>query len=198
MEPKKTVIGIDIDGVIRNLYEKFSEVLKREHPEFKNIDLINTDEYFFDLSLFDGFDIYKFWFEEKVIEIYLEAKPFGNPGKAIKKMREYFTVYLVSHQPNEWCERATLMWLSRHSVLTDGILFMSNKWDAPIDILIDDKGDTIEKAMKCGIITFMINYNYNKKFNSHFRVNNYNQAFQLIKNKFLTNKLTIVSKGEVI
>ena len=101
-------IGIDIDGVIRDLLGKVEEIYFREYPYHK---LIRKDTYDISLWFPIGKEIYKFVFETYSKEIYTQSQVYKNAREFMVKLRKNGKVILVSSQPEKKLEELTKKWL---------------------------------------------------------------------------------------
>lgn len=162
---RRISIGIDCDGVMRSFTEQFAKYAR----EFYDIKLTEDD--------------YKEWGYPNVLDpqgrklvthvfakpeigrfIYEGAPPITNAYTAYKKFVDHpaFEVYVVTSQKKGY-EEFTENWLNKHG-FTDHIktFYESNKLNAPVQMLIDDKLSHIEKFFNNQRDGLLINQPYNE------------------------------------
>ena len=140
-------IGIDIDGVIRDLLGKVEEIYFREYPYHK---LIRKDTYDISLWFPIGKEIYKFVFETYSKEIYTQSQVYKNAREFMVKLRKNGKVILVSSQPEKKLEELTKKWLEIKKIPYDELIFTKDKSEFIGDCLLDDCTANLERAAKAG------------------------------------------------
>jgi len=183
---KKFVVGVDIDGVLRNIDTTLMTIFKREHPgsvksdiisgwDFPNVDLPHSvkmdilfkqcpEEIFADSLPYDG-----------VIEEFLELKKWveDNGGK----------VACVTHQKPDIIYHS-LSWLGKHKFNFEEIHVTRNKHNAPIDYLIDDSPGNYKmwsKSKKDNDDFLLMNRDYNQDIRCTNRVHKLTDAINIIR-----------------
>ena len=178
------IIGIDVDGVIRNFHDRLMLLTKMKMPE-----IILKDE--IDHYYFKGvFDVDSNWFrntynKEWSEQLFLEAPPF--PSNVL------FLEELINKGDHEyWCisaqwtgnEKYTLGWLAKHHLNFKRVIFCSGKKKAlePIDMLVDDSLENLRswrmhRGTDDGFILMDAphnrDYNYNKRIKKLKEISKY-------------------------
>lgn len=140
------IIGIDVDGVIRNFHDRLILLTKLKMP-----DLLLKEE--IDHYYFKGvIDADSNWFRnvyntQWAEQLFLEAPPFPS------------NVFWLEEQINKgdhefWCisaqwkgnEAYTLQWLGKHYLNFSRVIFCSGskKADQDVDILVDDSAENLK------------------------------------------------------
>ena len=141
-------IGIDIDGVLRDLYTQLVDVYLREYPdewcrpvsEWGNYDISDV------FSI--GDEIYNFWFRSSCTkEIYQSAKPFPGYG-IIHDMATKNEIEIISNQPNDLTTYFTLNWLQGLNLPYNGLHFTKDKFLIDCDIYVEDSPEQILRLRK--------------------------------------------------
>jgi len=134
-------IGIDIDGCVRDNYEKLIQVYKRE------IDC-STDEHWADpvekwnsynisnrFSIGDG--IYDFWFRAHAEEIYKHSLPYPGIQGIVNLASFGHDLIVITDQPNPATTRYTVEWIYDYLPAKE-IHITPNKHLVQCDIYMDD------------------------------------------------------------
>jgi 5'(3')-deoxyribonucleotidase len=130
-------IGIDIDGVLRDQVQTFTNRYLLDYPEHKDLIKPVTD---WDMHLFYpiGKEIYKKWFGPWVKDCMEDGIIYEGAVEFVQTLKgQGHKVYLVTSQPRG-TERYTVAWVDKHKIEHDGILFCSNKRLVACDFLLDD------------------------------------------------------------
>jgi len=182
------IIGLDIDGVLRDLSARFFEVYAHKTgkiPPFTESKDIPT--YYFHGYFDEGEEIYKMWFERWAEEIYLSAYPLGNVSALVDKCRKLgHRVYVVSNQPNLKCEQMTWKWLIDNEIYPNAIIFNYKKNTTGIDILVDDAPHFLEMCAYSGIKTVAVDYPYNRHIKTDYRVSSLYEFVELLEKGGIT------------
>lgn len=131
----KFVIGVDIDGVLRNFDGSLARVYKAHYPEHVVREVSDWDIHkFYPI----GDDIYRFAFEEHGNEILLEADPYQGAEWFIHELegRGHRVIFVTTQPAN--LRHPTLSWLALNGFNDQQVCFLSDKGLARVDILLDD------------------------------------------------------------
>jgi len=135
------IFGIDVDEVLRGLLDGMIK-LYREHfdPDFKREDVKNFDV---DLSFplikkKTGKSASDWFFRKFGHELFLNSDAIDNAASAVKELRQYGKVVLVTYQKSPDNKRDTLTWLEQNGFEYDGICFTKDKTFVHCDYFIDD------------------------------------------------------------
>ena len=164
-------IGVDLDGVVRDLHKKLVQVYRREMGGDHWCD--DPEKWYqYNISLFFSIDdgIYNFFFNTHAEEIYTKALPFPDIGK-IKELHESgHDIIILTDQPNAKTGEYTLQWVNNHIPYNE-IHFTNKKHLVPCGIYLDDAPCYI-KDFKSHLLDFVI---MNRRWNQNidgYRVNN--------------------------
>ena len=151
-------IGIDCDGVLRNLIPCITDSIKETHPQHADKIL--------EPNSWNWSDWLPFWTEERAEEYifeenYLdffgpECPPIDSAVEDWNKLRAWaiennHKLCLVSAQ-REHCIEPTEAWLQRWGFVGfDEIHFTKQKWAVDVDVLIDDSPEKLEDFNKQSI-----------------------------------------------
>ena len=144
-------IGIDCDGVLRDLIPCITDSIKETHPEHADKIL--------EPNSWNWEDWLPFWSEERTEqyvfeENYLdffgpECPPIDSAVEDWPKLKEWaeengHELVLVSAQ-REHCEEPTDEWLEKHGFDFKEKHYTQDKWAVDVDILIDDSPSKLKK-----------------------------------------------------
>ena len=151
-------IGIDCDGVLRNLIPCITESIKETHPQHADKIL--------EPNSWNWSDWLPFWTEERAEEYifeenYLdffgpECPPIDSAVEDWNKLRAWaiengHTLCLVSAQ-REHCEEPTTDWLQRWGFVGwDEIHYTHDKHLVDVDVLIDDSPEKLKKFTEASV-----------------------------------------------
>jgi len=134
---KINTIMIDTDGVLRNWASSLSKLWKKEYPDmvalpFNKYELWEclgiTKEKFMD-----------FVYTQHPTELFLNSKPYIGALGFLKDIYvRGYRIILASSQPNHEIELLTLQWYLNHLFIFDEVLFVKDKCDYNVDVLIED------------------------------------------------------------
>ena len=143
-------IGIDCDGVLRDLIPDIVGLIKEKHPEHADKILTPTS--------WDWEDWLPFWTEDEAEQFIFEdnsEKLFGRDSTPIKEAIEDWSVLkawairnghelvLVSAQ-REHCKDITREFLAKNGFTFDEYHFTKEKWSVDVDVLIDDSPEKLD------------------------------------------------------
>lgn len=148
----RKIIKIDCDGVLRDLLPQMCKVYNKyfnEHIEPENVleyDLTNTFHKCMDI---DGITPNKWFFDEHIHEIYVNSPVCHKSKESMDILHEKgYYIIIVSHQPENWHQAATLLWLEMNDIYYDSICFTEKKHIINGDIMVDDNVNFLDICNK--------------------------------------------------
>jgi len=153
-------IGIDCDGVLRDLITCITDTVKVTHPQHADKILEPTSwDWEQWLPFWTEEETEKYVFEDNYLDFFgVECPPIKSAVEDWPKLKDWAKKYrhklvLVSAQ-REHCEEPTTEWLQRWGFVFDEIHFTKNKFLVDIDVLVDDSPkklhDFREKSVEGG------------------------------------------------
>ena len=143
-------IGIDCDGVLRDLITCITDTVKETHPQHADKILEPTswdwDQW---LPFWTNDETEKYVFEDNYLDFFgVECPPIKSAVEdwailrawAIKNGHE---LVLVSAQ-RPHCEEPTMEWLQRWGIVFDEMHYTKEKWSVDVDVLIDDSPEKLD------------------------------------------------------
>ena len=145
-------IGIDCDGVLRNLIPQLIKSIKQTHPQHADkIRIPKSWEWEQWLPFWTGDETEKYLFEDNYLDFFgVDCPPIKHSVEDWPKLRAWaiennHQLILVSAQ-REHCKEPTRAWLKEWGFVGfDEIIFTHKKHLADVDILIDDSPEKLEK-----------------------------------------------------
>ena len=155
-------IGVDVDGVLRNLYTKMVEVYKVVYPN----EFYRPVEEWKSYILSDNFsiedEIYDFLFDsEYTEEIYTEARPFYGID-IMRGITDKHSIELITDQKHNLPTFYTLNWLQGLGVPYHGLHFTKQKHLIDCDLYVEDNPKQIHSLVSHGKEVVVIDYLYNR------------------------------------
>lgn len=182
----KIRVGIDVDETMRGFIEQIANLAEMEtgvRPKY-------PQQYYYDIEKETGVSFRnKIWGTgEWAKPVFEDAPilPFVKEGYKKFLDDEQFIVYIVTHQ-TAGTEHHTLKWLEKNGIVGyEDIFFTGKKTQAPAQILIDDHTKYLEQYKTAMRDYVVIDKPYNKDFETHQRVSNLLEAYNLLKEKYDT------------
>ena len=145
-------IGLDVDGVLRNLMDEINKVFRRPYPEH----ITDEPAYTYDfphirMPLKDKFDII---FNKYPKDIFLKAKPYQNTISQFKLLKKWaaqnnmILACATSQEPH--LIPFTFSWLGKYNLVFDEVYITKDKGNIGLDYLIDDAPYNYENWLKNG------------------------------------------------
>ena len=161
------IIKVDVDGVIRNMFDNMCGVYNRcfnEHMTVEDIFDYDVDVVFPRIKKELGISAADFFFKLNGKKLFLYSEPYDGVKEALEKLRkEGHKVVIVTWQYTLDNKMNTLRFLFINEIPYDDICFTRDKWMIQGDWIIDDNpeflNDEREKANK-----IMIKMPYNKEY----------------------------------
>ena len=151
-------IGIDCDGVLRNLIPQLIKSIKKTHPQHADkIGIPKSWEWEQWLPFWTGDETEKYLFEDNYLDFFgVDCPPIKHSVEDWPKLRAWaiennHQLILVSAQ-REHCKEPTRAWLKEWGFIGfDEIIFTHKNHLADVDILIDDSPSKLFKFKKHSI-----------------------------------------------
>ena len=148
-------IGIDCDGVLRDLIPAIVDGIKTTHPQHADKILTPTSwDWEQWLPFWTDDETEKYIFEDNYLDFFgVECEPIKEAVEDWNKLRAWaiengHELCLVSAQ-RDHCIEPTEAWLQRWGFGGfDEIHFTKNKWAIDVDVLIDDSPEKLEDFAK--------------------------------------------------
>ena len=153
-------IGIDCDGVLRDLIGSVKSSIKKKHPD-KYKELKEPDGWTFSqwMPFWNEDDCEDYIFEEEHKDIfglanaYQDALDSWQELSGWAKLNDYKLVLVSTQRDN--CIGITNSWLSENGFDFCEIHYTKDKWNIDVDVLVDDSPTKLkafkEKSINCGI-----------------------------------------------
>lgn len=179
-------VGVDVDDVLRDITSTMMNLFKKHHPDAVKSDVVDGWDFpNVDLPLEKKLDM---MFKEFPKEVFLYSEPLKNTKEEfakLKKWAEQNNVRLVCvTTQEEHLIGLTYMWLAMHNFLFKEVYIEKNKYECPIDYLIDDAQHNFENWVKAGRDpeTFLLfDAPRNQHANAPIRIKCLTEAIQYIK-----------------
>ena len=196
----KYIIGVDVDGVIRDFSTDLYRVIKEHYPQYmkegtdKAVSVEEIKKEMTDWDLEDTFEasreeIQRIYREEHSKTILADGTPYVDNIKYLKEQiskEEHIFVCITSQHPI--CSHHTLSWLGKHGINFQSVYFRKGrkKWMVECDYLIDDSPNNY-RAWKDGRGSdrnfLLYDQKWNEKIDATNRIYNIEDAIKLINDK---------------
>ena len=185
---KQLKIGIDIDGVLRDMFGSYLRVIKKNYPDYLKSDICYSYDFSnIDLPYKKKLDIL---FNEFPKEIFLDSKPISGAienYEILKNWAEENEHQLVCATSQE--ERLihfTYSWLGKYNLNFKELYITNEKEKLPLDYLIDDSPENYKKWIKYGNAEekfIIVDATYNQDIKATNRIFRLSEAIDILKNK---------------
>lgn len=144
MQEKNKISGynfvVDVDDVLRSLAPN---MVKLYNKEFKtNLTVEDVKDYSINVSFplaKERFgNAYDWFFQTNGHFLFMESSAIEGTAEALKKLREYGTVTIVTKQHSVENKINTLKWLKKNDMEYDAVCFVKDKNMVKCDFFIDD------------------------------------------------------------
>ena len=185
------VIGIDVDGVLRDFCDGLIKVVRKQYPQYLKKDFVRIENWNFknDFNCSHD-DIKQIYRHNHAEEIMGNGIPIYG---AIEQMYDLFDwgeknghtfVCITSQKPH--ARYHTLSWLGKYGLNFDTVYFRKgrDKWKVNVDYLVDDSPNNHQywvygRGMEEGFI--LMDAVYNQHINSSYRITSLDQVKDIIK-----------------
>lgn len=172
-------IAIDIDGVLRDTYEKIEQIYQKffidelelvdEDFQFEIVKPFDTNNYKNHFKFKNDDEYYSFMYEEFAMQIFghspsTELSTFQDLNKIYNNLKEDYEFILISNQVGK-TKPATLFFISKFGCEFDKIIFYNklnenNIW-GEFDVLLTANPDLLSQNKNKTLIKFETSYNLN-------------------------------------
>jgi uncharacterized HAD superfamily protein len=180
-------VGVDVDGVLRNLMSGINNVFKNYYPEYIDVDKIphNYDYPHIKMPLKDKFDII---FNEYPEDIFLKTKPYSGIIKQFEILKDWAqknNIKLVCATSQEsHLISMTYLWLGKYNFAFDELYITKDKGAIGLNYLIDDGPPNYYNWIQNGNPEenfFLMNRSWNKDVPATNRIKKIVDAIKIIK-----------------
>ena len=147
-------LGLDVDGVLRDMAGQLVRVFDREFPALagKSLPIPQWPQWGgFHRYFPEGIDLYAMSRRCRK-DIWLDAPAYPGVPEVIDGLSKRFTLHIVTHQPSELTAALTREWLVRHGVKIppERIHITADKASVAVDVLVDDMIHNLEAVRAAG------------------------------------------------
>lgn len=156
---------IDVDDVLRNLVPNMVRLYNNEfgtdmkHEDVKDYS-INVS--FSKVAKKYG-DAYTWFFVTHGHELFYDSEAIEGAADAVRKLKKYGTIQIVTKQRSLNSKIDTLMWLEKCGIEYDNVCFVQDKTTVACDFFIDDYHDNFLFCGSDGSTGILIDAPYNAK-----------------------------------
>lgn len=174
-------IGIDIDGVVSNSYAYWDKIAQR-----LGIDHYNMSEYngMFKTYTPDGRNFGKLLFDDYHHEWLNNAEPITGAIELVNELNKHpnANLYFVTAREKATTELPTANWLNKHGAdPTIPTIHEKYKLNAPIQVILDDKLETVQQFESASRMGILIDHPYNRHGDVRHRVPDIETGIEKIK-----------------
>lgn len=192
---RKVIIGVDIDGTVGDYIQILREYLAKKFnipAEDMEERLPEPTDYSFSTWGEEIEKNFKQLHSEAVTDgIYQEMESFPKASENLWKLNNedyhlrIITSRFVKHGQNYEVVSSTSRWLDMHNIPYRDLMFVHEKTEVYVDVLIDDSPYNIEAYQRTGRNIIIFDAPYNRNFDG-IRVHNWEQAYAEIKKLYPT------------
>ncbi len=191
-------IAIDVDGVLRDTYEKIEQIYQKffidelelvdEDFQFEIVKPFDTNDYKNHFKFKNDDEYYSFMYEEFAMQIFghspsTELSTFQDLNRIYNTLKEEFDFVLVSNQIGK-TKPATLFFISKFGCEIDKIVFYNklneNKIWNEFDVLVTSNPDLLVQNKNKTLIKYETSYNFNT--NCDLTIKSIKELEEIIKN----------------
>jgi len=114
-----------------------------------------------------------FWLTMEPIEGSIEGVNYLN------YIHEVVIITVPAKRFQEDCKTSKMIWLTEHLPKIYKVSFNKEKWKEKIDIIIEDKPETLIKCKENGIRSVAIDYKYNRNIDVDYRLFRWAEVYSL-------------------
>lgn len=192
---RKVIIGVDIDGTVGDYVDILRQYLTKKFntPENKiSSTFPEPTDYAFRNWGENVAQNFKQLHSEAVTDgIYQNMEPFPQASEHLWELNNedyhlrVITSRFVKHGQNYEVVSSTSKWLDMHNMPYRDLMFVHEKTEVYVDVLIDDSPYNIEACQKTGRNIIIFDAPYNRHFEGT-RVHNWEEAYNEIKKLYPT------------
>lgn len=158
---------VDVDDVLRGLCQSMLNVYNKEFNDNKKDEDVKV--YFVNVSYPKVVEKYgdatKWFFQTHGHELFYGSDALQGAAEAVKTLREFGTVQIVTKQRSTENKIDTLKWFDKVGIEYDSISFVKDKSVVCCDFFIDDYHENFVNCGGDGAIGVIINRPYNENVN---------------------------------
>lgn len=159
---KDLIFGIDCDGVLRDSLKDMVRIYNTEIGDNKRVEDIknfNVDVSFPRIYPETGIPAAEWFFDCHSEELFRDSKPIKGVQWAMRILKQYGKVVIVTYQRS--CENKlhTIEWLCRNKLMCDDVCFLKDKGLFKCDYFIDDNLDNFKDSHAKNAILITAPYN---------------------------------------
>ena len=183
----KYIIGVDVDGILRDFSGDLLNIIKKEYPQYIKYDIDVIDEWDME-RCFDASkeDIQQIYWHEYCDEIMGNGTPFQENVDQIKHHIENDEhTYICVTSQKKHARHYTLKWLGQQGINFNSVFFRKGKekWLVECDYLIDDSPENWlhwKNGRGSDENFILIDTPHNQKVKSKHRVKSISEAIEVI------------------
>lgn len=161
---KNLIFGIDCDGVLRDSLKDMVRIYNTEIGDNKKVEDIknfNVDVSFPRIYPETGIPAAEWFFDCHSEELFRDSKPIKGVQWAMRILKQYGKVVIVTYQRS--CENKlhTIEWLCRNKLMCDDVCFLKDKGLFKCDYFIDDNLDNFKDSHAKNAVLITAPYNKN-------------------------------------
>lgn len=196
------ILGLDIDDTSgKYLKSLMQDIIEQEQGKrFAGLSAEEIITHFPDMQRYDSFEwaaingnreLFKEYHRIAVENgIYTKLEPFEGVSEALWKLkREHdYRIFVITSRfviPGQHARVVsdTALWLDKHDIPYDDIMFTSEKVNVLADVYIDDSPKNITSLQEAGRKTIVYDRSYNRDLTGP-RAHNWNEAYDLLSTMF--------------
>ena len=141
------IFKIDVDGVIRNMFDTMCDVYNKEFNDSITVDDIwdyDVEKVFPKIKEKLNMPASEFFFKMHSKKLFFDSKPYDGVKEAIERLMKLgHKVIITTWQYTLMNKLYTLMFLEHYNIPYDDICFTKDKWRIKSDWIIDDNPEFI-------------------------------------------------------
>lgn len=172
-----TSIGIDLDGVVCNQIDLYKQIAKEEGVEQ---DIESSYNGIWKSYTSGGQNFGQVLFDKHGDRVIEDVEAYPNARKNYEKFitNDKMLVYIVTARDPKYKDQ-TKKWLDNNGFTHyEDLLFETNKLNAPVQCIIDDRPKTIESFVENARMGLIRDQSYNRNCNVGRRVSNLKDAYE--------------------
>lgn len=168
---KDLIFGIDCDGVLRDSLKDMVRIYNTEigdDMKVSDVSNFNVDVSFPRIYPETGIPAAEWFFDCHSEELFLNSKPIKGVQWAMRILKQFGKVVIVTYQRS--CENKlhTIEWLCRNKLMCDDVCFLKDKGLFRCDYFIDDNLDNFKGSNSKNAVLISAPYNIDiKKYDKY-------------------------------
>lgn len=163
MKNKEIVFGVDVDEVLRSLLPGMVELYNSHVTEKEKKTIEEIDDFVVEHSFPAIDDVARWFFIANGHTLFRESPAINGAVEAVRKLRAYGKVAIITYQKTFENRMDTLQWLEDVGIEYDGLCFLKDKTMVHTDYLIDDNDWNFIGCNARNGILITAPYNKNKR-----------------------------------